>query len=83
MITRTKYAQVTGEVHIASILHCQVVAQNLKRDDVQQPLQAIHGLGNADRLGTQRDTLIALITQNDGLRLPRSDLRERRLDLGI
>jgi len=60
-----------------------VVAQNLKRDDVQQPLQAINSLGNADRLGTQRDTIVALIAQNDGLGLPGSDLRERRLDLGI
>ena len=78
-----KYAQVTWEVHIASILHRQVVAQNLKRDDVQQPLQGINGLGNADRLGTRRDALIALIAQNNGLGLPRGDLRKRRLDLGI
>jgi len=60
-----------------------VVAQNLKRDDVQQTLQTIYSLGNPDRLGTRRDAIVALIAQNDGLGLPRSDLRERRLDLGI
>jgi len=60
MTNGMKHAEVTREVHIASILHGQVEAQNLKRDDVQQALRAIDSLGNPDRLGTRRDTLIAL-----------------------
>jgi hypothetical protein len=48
--TQTKqnhHSQIPREIHITPILHRQMVAQQLQRDDVQQPLQAV------DRLGTR------------------------------
>lgn len=60
-----------------------MVAQQLQRDDVQQSLETIDSLGNPDRLGFFRNALVAVIAQNDGLRLACGDLGEGGLDLGV
>ena len=60
-----------------------MVAEELERNDIQQPLQAIHRLRDTDRASIRRDPIVALIAQNDRLGLTRRDLRKRALNLGV
>ena len=60
-----------------------MVTQNLKRDDVQQPLQAVNRLRDTDGLGIGRDTLVIFVAQHDGLSFASSNLGQGRLDLGV
>jgi len=75
--------QISWEINIAAILYGQVIAQNLERDDVQQPLQAVNRLWHTDRLGIRWDTLVAFVAQYDGLSLASSNLGQSGLDLGV
>lgn len=75
--------QVTGEVDVTTILDSQVVAENLERNDVQQALKAVDGLGNTNCLDVGGDGIVTLVAKDDGLGLAGSDLSERRLDLGV
>ena len=74
--TRVKVinAQVPREVNITSILHSQMVREDLQGDDIQQSLQAIDGFRDADRLAVGRNSGISLTAQDDRLRFPGSDL---------
>ena len=76
-------SQVPGEINIASILHCQVIAEELQGDDVKQALHAVDGLGNANGLRTHWDTFIAVIAQDDGLAIASGNLGEGGLDFRI
>jgi hypothetical protein len=76
-------SQVPGEINIASILHRQVIAEQLQRDDVQQALHTVNGLGNANGLRACGDALVTIITQDDGLAIASSNLGEGGLDFGI
>jgi hypothetical protein len=60
-----------------------MVAEQLQRDNVEQTLEAVDRLRHSDLLNILRDTLITLIAYDDGLSLARSNLGERRLDLGV
>ncbi len=60
-----------------------MITEQLQRDDIQQPLQAIYSLGNADGLGILRDAFIILIAHNDGLRFAGRDLSKGGLNFGV
>lgn len=60
-----------------------MVAQNLERDNVQQALEAVDGLGHPDSLDACGDTVVARVAQDNGLRLARGDLGKGGLDLGV
>lgn len=60
-----------------------MVTQQLQRNDVEQALQTVDGLGHTDCFTTLRDTLILLSADDDRLRLTGCDLCERGLDLGV
>lgn len=77
------YLQVPREVDVEAVLDCQVITQQLERDDVQDTLQHITRLGHADRLRVLRHRLVVLIADDDRLRLARRDLRERALHLRV
>ena len=76
-------SQVPGEINIATVLDCQVIAEQLQWDDVEQALHAVYGLGNADGLGASWDALVALITHDDGLAIASGDLGKCGLDFGV
>lgn len=67
---------------VEAIIDHQIIAQQLGRDDVQQALQSVDSLGNTDCLDTLGNCLIAIIADDNGLRLAGSDLSEGGLDLG-
>lgn len=60
-----------------------MVTEQLERDDVQDTLQAIDGLGHANRLAALGDALVVLVADDDRLGLARGDLRKGRLHLGV
>lgn len=63
-----------------------MITQQLQWDDVQNTLQAIDRLRNADRLvlgGGGGDQWIVLATDDDGFTLASGDLSERGLNFGI
>jgi len=75
-------SQVPGEVDIESILHSQVVAQELQWNDVEQSLQTVDGLWNPDRLRVLQEPRVVVVVANDHWScLSRSDLRKRGLNL--
>ena len=75
--------QVPWEIDIKSILNGEVVAQELKWNDVEETLQAIHRLRYADGFAPLGNTIITLVANNDRLRLPCGNLSECRLHLGV
>ena len=76
-------SQVPGEVDVESILHGQVVAQELQGNDIEQSLQTVDGPWNADRLRVPQESRVVVVVANDHRScLSRSDLRKRGLDFG-
>lgn len=78
-----RLGQVTGEVDINTSQASQVVRQELERDDGQETLETVNGLGNTDGLGLGVDGIITLVADDDGLTLAGSDLLQSRADLGV
>lgn len=76
-------SQVPGEINIASILHRQVITEQLQRDDVQQALHTVDGLGNTNGLRACGYAFVSLIAQNDGLAIASGNLCEGGLNFGI
>jgi hypothetical protein len=75
--------QVTGEVDVTAVPDSQVVAEELKGNDVKEALKRINGLGDAKSSGISGDTLVAFVTQNNGARLASGDLSKGGLNLGV
>jgi hypothetical protein len=60
--------QVPREVHIKALHHCQPVGDQLQRDDIEDALQDIDGLGDFDAQALARiELLIVGIADNDWL----------------
>ena len=78
-----KYSQVPWEINVESVVHGQVITEQLQWDDIQQPLQAIYGFGNANGLGVFGNAFIILVTQNDGFRFAGRDLGKGGLHFGV
>jgi hypothetical protein len=76
-------SQIPGEINVASILHRQVIAEQLQGDDVQQALHTVNSLGNTDCLRARGDALVTIIAQDDGLAITSGNLGEGGLDFGI
>ena len=80
----TKHSQIPREVNVKPIHNCQVVAKQLQRHNIQNPLKAVDGGGDynlAPACFLERWVVIA--ADNDWLTLAGSNLSEGRLDLGI
>lgn len=77
------HLQVPGEVNVEAVLHSEVVAEQLKRDDVEQSLETINRLGHTNRLAALRDIQVVLVANDDRLSLASRNLRVRGLDLGV
>jgi hypothetical protein len=59
--------QVTREINVQAFSNCEPVGHQLQRDDVQETLQAIDGLGNLNLLGlTSLEFLVVRIADNNG-----------------
>jgi hypothetical protein len=78
-----KDSQIPREINVEPVVHGQVITEQLQRDDIQQPLQAIYSLGNTNGLGVLRNAVIILVAHNDGLRFASCDLGKGGLHLGI
>lgn len=82
-IIERKRVQVPREINIESILDGQMVTQQLQRNDIQNPLQAIYRLRDPDRLAFLGDAIIVNVAHDNRLCFPSRDLGIRRLDLGV
>ena len=80
---KTGYAQIPGEINVEAVLDGKVVAEKLKRDDIEQPLQTINRFGDSDRLAARWDTVVVLVADNNRLGFTSGDLRKGGLDLGV
>jgi hypothetical protein len=60
-----------------------MVRKDLQWDNIQQPLQAIDGFRDADRLAVRWNSFISLAAQDDRLRFSGSDLSISGLDFRI
>lgn len=76
-------SQVPWEIDIEAVPNGKVIGEQLQRDDVQQALQAVDGLGHADRLAALGNAPVVLVADDDWLCLARGDLRVRGLHLGV
>lgn len=75
--------EVSGEINIDALEDSKVVREELERDDVDQTLQAVDGLGDTDGLVVLDEAVITAVANDDGLTLAGRDLLERALDLGV
>ena len=51
LLHRDGLGQVTREIDVQALSDCEPIGHQLERDDVQEALQAIDGLGDLDLLG--------------------------------
>lgn len=66
--------QVTGEVNVETLHDSQPVGNQLQRDNVEETLQAVDGLGDLDLLGlVGLELLVAGVADDDGLATTGSD----------
>jgi hypothetical protein len=78
------HVQIPREINIKPIHNRQVVAKQLQRDNIQNPLKAVdrgrdYNLAPAGLL----ECRVVLAADDDRLTLAGSNLREGRLDLGV
>jgi len=67
--------QVSGEVDVQALSNGQPVGHELKRNDVEQTLQNINGLGNLNLVGlVTRELAVALAANDNGAALASNDL---------
>ena len=76
-------SQIAREINITSILHRQMVTQELEGYDVEQTLQTVHSLWHANSLCISWDAVVTLIAEDNRLCFAGSDLGKCRLNFGV
>jgi hypothetical protein len=57
-----------------------VIAQDLQRDNIQNTLQTVYNIGDTDGFSCERDRVVIVVADDDGLGLAGGNLGESRLD---
>lgn len=72
--------QVTREIDIDTVQHCQVVGQELQRDDRQKTAQTVSDGWDTNQLVGLANVRVTLVADDDGFAFTGSDLLQRVRD---
>ena len=71
-----RFGQIAGEVDVEALLDREPVGDELQRDDVEQALQAVDGLGDLDALALLVGELVVVdVADDDGAAAAGNDFR--------